>query len=304
MTEPREPSRETLALLGKRIRPLILDLGKELQVSPNIVGICFKIEDYTQRIFFSECYPSISDLKAGPETRYTLPDSDPFVQVLEKSSEESSLPDLTKCDKDLVVRPLQIVFKDPEILERLEIYKLPVGRDDERSCIFYVIYDSESNCDMSKFKEQLRSLEPTKFLLSVFAVASDDLKEEAQRGTIKKLETEKNLLTQLMTQALKQPRQMMIGGDYFETHGDLQITNIEFIQAIEEIKKAVERVPKDSFKDKSKKKVLEHIDNLAKEATKVGAKAAGKKLFEFAKTELLPIIPNVLKMLSNFNLSS
>lgn len=143
---------------------------------------------------------------------------------------------------------------------------------------------------------------------AIFEIVSETMREEAEEkiasryeSRIKKLETEKKLLSDLVKHAIEQPRrQITVGGDYYEAYGDIQIDNI--IRSVEEIKKAIEQAPQGSFKHKSKEKMLKHIDNIAKEATKEGAKAVGKKFIEFAKTDLLPIIPNALKILSDFNI--
>jgi uncharacterized protein YjbI with pentapeptide repeats len=147
---------------------------------------------------------------------------------------------------------------------------------------------------------------------ATFAVAFEEAKKEIEKelieryeNEIKELEADKNRLFRLLELAMQQePRRQVniYGGKYLEAHANAAIYEITVNQAIEEIKKAIDQTPATSFEDKSKKKILEHIDNLAKELTKEGAKAVGKRLYDYAKTELVPVIPHILKILSEFNM--
>lgn len=98
--------------------------------------------------------------------------------------------------------------------------------------------------------------------------------------------------------ALQQPRkQISAGGDYIEAYGDVQINKITITQAIEEIKNFVDKEPEKSFKGKSKKKILEILDDTLKDVAKGGLKEAGKRIFELARTDLAPLIPKIATQL-------
>lgn len=143
---------------------------------------------------------------------------------------------------------------------------------------------------------------------AVFTILLEGAKEQAQ-GLLKEryekelsgLKNDKHYLQQALQLALQRSPQITFEkprialNDFHEAHGDIQIN---IVQAVNDIKSRLETVPEESFKNKSKKQVIEHLDEIAKEASKVGAKVVGKKLLEFAKSELVPIIPNIMTFLS------
>ncbi len=144
---------------------------------------------------------------------------------------------------------------------------------------------------------------------ATFAIASNDLKEEAEREirvqyekAIQILESQNRYLIDrifdLSMHALQQPRkQISAGGDYIEAYGDVQINKITITQAIEEIKNSVDKEPGKSFKGKSKKKILEILDDTLKDVAKGGLEEAGKRIFELARTDLAPLIPKIATQL-------
>ncbi|MCI0618913.1 hypothetical protein L0244_38565, partial [bacterium] len=147
---------------------------------------------------------------------------------------------------------------------------------------------------------------------ATFAIASHEFKEAGERviradyeKAIQVLESQNRYmidhLFELSFHALSQPRKQ-ITGPYFE---NIQV-NITITQVIEEVKRIIEEEPDGTFKSKAKKKILETLEDALKDVTKDGLKEAGKKIFELAQNELVPLLPKiatqlgVLKMMGAF----
>ena len=149
---------------------------------------------------------------------------------------------------------------------------------------------------------------------ATFSVASEELKEQAEKEVksqyaraIQILESQNRYLIdrffEISMYALQQPRkQIRVAGDYYEIHGNAQINKIKINQAIEDIKQEVEKEPETSFKGKTKKKVIEILDDTLKDVAKGGLKEAGKKIFELAQTELVSLLPKIATQLAVFKM--
>ncbi len=121
-------------------------------------------------------------------------------------------------------------------------------------------------------------------------------------------EQQTHMLINLFYQHYTHPRQIVLHGSskYVEMSQDAKYVEINLnqaIQAIEGIKKAVEVEPEETFKSKSKKKILEHLDNALKDITKDGIKESGKKLLELAQNELLPLLPKIIEQLATLKIA-
>lgn len=145
---------------------------------------------------------------------------------------------------------------------------------------------------------------------AIFGIASHKLKDEAKneineqyKNAIQVFESQSQYsidqLFDLLIQALYEPHnQITDSSDLFAIPGNVHIKISIIIQAIEEIKQVVKKEPEEYFKGKTKKKILEILDEAVKAITKGAIEEAGKKIFELAQTDLIPLLPQIAACLA------
>ncbi len=156
--------------------------------------------------------------------------------------------------------------------------------------------------DLGLLSFDVRGIHP-RFL---FSVALEEYKEAALRELRERYEIEKKLLIEDRDRwyrfALQQPARQIKAGTYVEAQSGSSVTVNNITQAVDALKEALNASPKASFKEKSKKQVIKHLDNLALDLTKEGTKTVAKKLYEFAKEEIKPVLPQVLELLARYQI--
>lgn len=142
-------------------------------------------------------------------------------------------------------------------------------------------------------------------LKATFVIASAQLKAEAEKEVeiqyekaVQMLESQNQYLIngffEFLLHALQKPRKQKIK----DSDSDFQMNKMTITQAIEEIKRAVNKEPEISFNSEEKKKILLTLEGTLKHVADGGIEEAGKKIFELAQTELVSLLPKIATQLA------